>query len=163
PFQAETPLETLRQVRELEPMRPRALNPHLDRDLEAVCLKCLEKEPSRRYASAQDLADDLERWLRAEPVRARRHRLWQRAATWARRRPRTAASLAVAGLMLLAALGLGLWRWDRNRLKVEYYTGCVLREGVVEGVGRIDEKQARRRNFSFKVYRRAGQVERVEV
>src|SRR5262249_29203467 len=110
PFQAETPLETLRQVRELEPMRPRALNPHLDRDLETVCLKCLEKEPSRRYGSAQELADDLERWLRSEPVRARRHRLWQRAAKWARRRPRTAALLLL--LCLVPLLGWAAAQWQ---------------------------------------------------
>jgi hypothetical protein len=92
PFAAETPLETLRCVAEREPTPPRALNRQLDRDLETICLKCLEKDPVRRYESANRLADDLDHWLRDEPIHARRtgqtERLWR----WFRRQP-VAASL----------------------------------------------------------------------
>jgi WD40 repeat protein len=103
PFQGPTALDTVMQVLEREPERPRAINPNVDRDLETVCLKCLEKSPARRYQSAEALADDLERWLRGEPVVARPPGLFRRVRQWARRRP-FAAGLAALGLVLLLAL-----------------------------------------------------------
>ena len=74
PFLANAKYELIRQVLESEPPRPRSLNPKVDADLETICLKCLEKEPARRYSSALALAEDLERWLRKEPVQARPQR-----------------------------------------------------------------------------------------
>jgi WD40 repeat protein len=109
PFQAETPLDTLLQVLEREPARPRALNPHTDRDLETICLKCLHKEPARRYASAEALADDLERWHNGEPIQARPTTGWEQAVKWARRRPAAAALVAVTLAAAVMLLALGLW------------------------------------------------------
>jgi WD40 repeat protein len=107
PFRGATTLETLLQVMEQEPESPRRLNPKVPRDLETVCLKCLQKEPERRYGSAEALADDLERWLHGEPIRARPGGSWERGWKWAKRRPAAAALLAVAVLAPLVLLGAG--------------------------------------------------------
>jgi WD40 repeat protein len=102
PFQAASQLDTLLQVLGKEPERPRAVNPRADRDLETVCLKCLDKDPAKRYGSAEALAEDLERWLRSEPIQARPSTARQRLRKWARRKPAAAALVAVSGLALLA-------------------------------------------------------------
>jgi WD40 repeat protein len=109
PFRAATPLDTLMQVVEREPERPRALDPRVPRDLETVCLKCLEKDPGRRYGSAEALADDLERWLSGESVQARHASAWERGVKWARRRPALAALVGVILLATVALLGVGLY------------------------------------------------------
>jgi hypothetical protein len=104
PFRADTPFDTLLQLAHEEPLRPGSLNPRVDRDLETICLKCLAKEPQSRYGSAEAMAEELDRWLAGEPIRARRigggERLWK----WARRRPSTAALVVVSALAVVAAV-----------------------------------------------------------
>jgi WD40 repeat protein len=111
PFQAATPLDTLLQVMEKEPDRPRQLNPKVNRDLETIALKCLEKQPAKRYGSAEALADDLERWLRGEPIRARRSTPWERTIKWARRRPVPAALAALTVAALVTAAIWATWHY----------------------------------------------------
>ena len=105
PFAGGTTLETVRQVIETEPRRPRRWIPKLDRDLEVICLKCLEKQPARRYASAGALAEDIERWLRHEPIRARPGGVVYRSRKWFRRHAGAAALTAIIAIAiaLLAA------------------------------------------------------------
>ena len=108
PFRAATALETLDLLRTREPVPPGRLRPRLPRDLETICLKCLEKEPARRYATAEELADDLRAFLGGEPIRARPASRRERAWRFARARP-VEAALAGAGGMATLGLAAGAW------------------------------------------------------
>ncbi len=112
PFRAATLLDTLVQLRDQEPVAPRRINKRVDRDLETVCLKCLHKEAAQRYPSAAALADDLERWLRGEPIEARPVGRCRRTLKWARRQPVVATLAAVLVLVFVAGLAgvIGQWR-----------------------------------------------------
>src|SRR4029077_10686294 len=94
PFRGDSVAETLQQVRERPPEPPSRFNPRTPRDLETICLKCLEKEPERRYANAVALAEDLRRYLAGEPILARPVGAFERGWRWARRRPAIASLLA---------------------------------------------------------------------
>ena len=109
PFKGESSADILRQVLDHEPARPRSINPKLDRDLETICLKCLQKEPSRRYSSAAALADDLDRWGAGLPIAARPVPMWERAVKWVKRKPAIAALVLTVPLGLLALIGGGIW------------------------------------------------------
>jgi tetratricopeptide (TPR) repeat protein len=136
PFQAAGVLETLDLVRAREPVPPRRFQPGVGRDLETICLKCLEKEPARRYASALDLADDLGRYLRGETVRARPAGPLERLHKWARRRPAQAGLVAVSVAAVLA-LAAGVL-WHNGSLRKE-----VRRAEAAEKRARANYRQAR--------------------
>jgi serine/threonine-protein kinase len=109
PFRGETMAETERQLAHDEPVAPSRLNPKVPRDLETICLKCLSKEPHRRYASATALADDLRRFLDARPIQARPVGWGERSWRWCRRNPPAAALLATALAFLALATAGGVW------------------------------------------------------
>jgi tetratricopeptide (TPR) repeat protein len=106
PFQAATSAETQRLVIDADPVSLRLLNPQVPRDLAAVCSKCLEKRADRRYASAQDLAEDLERFLQHLPTRARPASVLGKTIRWCRRRPAIAGLVALVGLLLVTVIGV---------------------------------------------------------
>src|SRR2546421_115114 len=122
PFVAETVTETLQQVVSDEPASPRLLNPRVPRDLETICLKCLNKEPHRRYRSAQGLAEDLQHWLADEPILARPSGRAAKCWRWCRRKP-VVATLGAGVLVLLLAVTIGspiaLYRINRERQRAE--------------------------------------------
>jgi WD40 repeat protein/serine/threonine protein kinase len=111
PFKGETPLETLQQVTTMFVVPPGRLVPSVPRDLETICLKCLEKEPGRRFASAELLVDELARFLRGDPIRSRRTPRWERALKWACVRPAVATLSAACVLVSIVGLAAVLWQW----------------------------------------------------
>jgi serine/threonine protein kinase/Tfp pilus assembly protein PilF len=113
PFQAETAIATVAQVRQDEPVSPRRLQPTVPRDLETICLKCLQKEPGRRYATAEELAEDLRRFRAGEPIWARPVGKGERIIRWCRRKPGVACLLVALVLVFLAGGAGVLWQWQR--------------------------------------------------
>src|SRR6266536_1178331 len=114
PFAGGTTYETIKLLLETEPRQPRLLNPKVDRDLSTICLKCLEKDPNRRYSSALALAEDLERWLKHEPIQARRTGVVARGKKWLQRNP-TVAAVVTLSLALIAAVGVIVWKSELFR------------------------------------------------
>jgi WD40 repeat protein/serine/threonine protein kinase len=113
PFRAENPLDTILQVVGNEPLPPSRLQPKLPRDLETICLKCLQKAPAKRYASAGALADDLQRFLDNQPIQARPTPAWERLAKWARRRPAVAALTLLSAVIAAVGFALVTWQWRK--------------------------------------------------
>ena len=114
PFAGGTTYETIRLLCDTEPRQPRLLNPKIDRDLGTICLKCLQKDPKRRYSSALALAEDLERWLKHEPIQARRTGFFTRGQKWIQRNP-TSALLAACLVALATAAGWIIWESELIR------------------------------------------------
>jgi serine/threonine protein kinase/tetratricopeptide (TPR) repeat protein len=125
PFAGGTTYETIKLLLDTEPRQPRLWNSKIDRDLSTICLKCLDKNPKRRYSSALALAEDLERWIKHEPILARRTGIFTRGRKWVRRRPAIAA--LVASLIALAASsGWIFWKTEVIPNKVGITDGVAV-------------------------------------
>jgi TolB-like protein/Flp pilus assembly protein TadD len=114
PFEGGTTYETIRLLLDSDPRQPRSWNRKIDRDLSDICLKCLEKNPRHRYSSALALAEDLERWLRHEPIRAKRAGFLIRSRKWVQRN-RTIAALIMLSVVLAGSLGVVIWQGESLR------------------------------------------------
>jgi serine/threonine protein kinase len=113
PFAGGTSYQTIRLLLDTEPRQPRLWNRNVDREVSTICLKCLEKESTRRYSSALALAEDLEHWLKHEPILARRSGVFSRGSKWVRRNP-TSALLAASLVALTATAGWMVWETVRQ-------------------------------------------------
>lgn len=147
PFRAESSAETIRQVLQDQPVPPSRLNPKVPRDLETACLACLRKEPHRRYRSAAALADDLRRFLRGEPIRARPVPPAEQLYHWARRRPAYATAIGACIVAMIATLGVAFWIQHIQSVRAAEAT---LREGrareaIETAVSLADELRAKQR------------------
>jgi len=150
PFAAGTVAETFHQVLHNEPARPRVLDPSLSRDIETVCLKCLEKDPARRFASGGELADELARYIRGEPLLTRPITSVERAARWCRRNPTVAVLAALAGLLPLAVLSAGVLLAASNvRIREErnQKDRALQQRDTALATARSSEQQARQELF----------------
>ncbi len=138
PFQAASPVDTLTQVRFADPASPRLLNPAVTKDLETICLKCLEKEPRSRYARAAELAEDLRRFLHDEPIVARPVGAVERAARWMRKQKRSVfvGALAAAAAVVFVLTAILVWQWHERsllgQLRLETDTPGLLAEVLDE-------------------------------
>jgi WD40 repeat protein len=139
PFKAATPLDTLMQVLTEEPVPPRQLQPKVPRDLETICLKCLEKDPRKRYAGALALADDLRRCASGEPIAARPVGLGGRTLKWVRRRPAVAGLLALVVAFAAAGFALVTWKWQDARLAWQEATDKA--EAAARALALVAEKE----------------------
>ncbi|MCI0700947.1 MAG: protein kinase [Planctomycetia bacterium] len=155
PFAAETPLATLDLVSTTPVARPSAVNPAVSRDLDTITLKCLEKEPSRRYTSAAELADDLERWRKGLPISARPTRAWEYAWRRVRRHPLVTALALTTLAALMGAIAVLAESNDRIQAKEKetrdaYLRECAMRYKLEET---LQSEQATRRQLEETITR----------
>ncbi len=170
PFRAATPVDTVLQVLTDEPVPPRRLQPTTPHDLEVICLRCLAKEPRKRYASAAALADDLARFLAGEPIHARPVGFGERAVKWARRRPAAAALLLVSCAALVGLVGLmaALWRNAEDRAAaVQELAGAqkllTARQDQLAGLERAVRQEGERLRAARTATRRALYIRDVQL
>jgi tetratricopeptide (TPR) repeat protein len=154
PFRAATVLETLEQVRTRDPVGPRQLAPRTPRDLETICLKCLAKEPARRYVSAETLADDLQHFQAGRPILARPVGVVERVGKWARRYPAVASLLSA--VVFVAMLGLAgiLWAWnetagERDRAREAERRALSSRRIALDAVDRAYTRLSESEEFDY--------------
>jgi len=155
--------ELMQRIQYEDPEPVRRHNPRVSRDLEAIVLKCLEKDPKRRYQTARDLADDLQRFLNGEPVKAHPigpvGRLLRRA-----RRHKVATMVLVLAALLLPGLALyGIWDYATNyELQTQYYAQVTWRGRNIEGIGPVSRQEAHHRSLAWKIYTRGQVVQKAE-
>jgi tetratricopeptide (TPR) repeat protein/serine/threonine protein kinase len=130
PFRGASPVETLQQIQSLDPVAPRKLLPKLSRDIETICLKCLERDPRRRYQTALELAEDLHRFLAGEPIQARPAGRVLRVVKWTRRRPTLAALIAVS--LAATILFVASWAWRARRESRQHSAALVSIDRALE-------------------------------
>jgi eukaryotic-like serine/threonine-protein kinase len=158
PFRAATVLETLEQVRTAEPVPPSRLVPGLPRDVETIALKCLQKEPGRRYDSASALAEDLRRFLGGEPIVARPVPPWERAIKWARRRPAIAALAGLAASLVIVTAVVSLSAYARTSAALAEAVGSLYHALVGESRAL---RTARGVGYRAEVFDRLGRAARL--
>ena len=145
PFVSASVVETMEKIRWDEPRSPRRLQPSIPRDLETICLKCLHKQPDRRYDSALALSEDLRRFLKGEPILARPTPAWERVALWSRRRPMLATLIGIGFILVVTGVIFFFVRehMERQRLAmVRAEVAALVKEGQ-EALDRQDERTAR--------------------
>jgi WD40 repeat protein/tetratricopeptide (TPR) repeat protein len=140
PFKAATTMATLRQVLNDDPVPPRRLQPQVPGDLETICLKCLHKEPAKRYATAEEVAQDLHRFLAGEPIVARPASAAERLVKWVKRHPGVAAMVALVVVVTLVGLALVTWKW---REAVDQRREALEQRGRAEAARAEEEVQRR--------------------
>ncbi len=162
PFQSASPLDTMLLLRTQEPIAPSRLRPRLPRDLETVCLKCLDKRPQKRYGSALALEEDLHNYLAGKPVVARRVGSATRLALWCRRQPVLASTIAAAVLVIVAVSSLGFWRVvherDRFRTERDRAEATLVRALLGEARGLIQTRETSWRFTAIEKLRQATQL-----
>jgi serine/threonine protein kinase/tetratricopeptide (TPR) repeat protein len=163
PFKGTTPVETVMQVLHEDPLPPSRLQSRVPRDLETICLKCLAKEPAKRYPSAGALADDLERFLRNQPILARPTPLWERGVKWTKRRPLTLAVMIAVFVLIASSTAAGLKFHLDRRAQFEHHAQRIaeLREGGERALTKTrDAFISGRDNVDETLYRLLPDIER---
>src|SRR5262249_21452618 len=127
PFKGATPVDTILQVIDAEPVPPRQLQSATPRDLETICLKCLHKDPGKRYKSAQALANDLDNYLAGRPIEARPAGRLERAGRWCRRHPARAGLAAALTALVVGVLGAAFW-YQGERVRQELHADYLNQE-----------------------------------